>query len=158
MNNPVAYQSDFTNRFGSILGSIDLYENNDKRYHHVAFLIKGSRKINVSTNIYERTFMNGRRLSSVHAEMNVTRIIRSKDQNKKGLDILVVRINKSGSGVPRFGLCESMPCGACVEHLKNLGFKRIYYSDHNGNIQKVKLSSIRKYYTNSWLKVHNQSV
>jgi hypothetical protein len=48
--------------------------------------------------------------------------------------IIVIRINNKGE------LCNSRPCIECLDILKMIGIKSIYYSNDNGNIieEKVK--------------------
>jgi deoxycytidylate deaminase len=64
---------------------------------------------------------------SIHAESQA--IMRAN----KGDTILVVRILKDGS------LTCSKPCDKCIEHARDNGIKKIYYSNWNGEIESLKL-------------------
>jgi deoxycytidylate deaminase len=113
-------------------------------YHkHAAALISGNtiysaginkfiKEIKNNNNIYKRT---------MHAEINVFENFPKK--NVKGLDILVIRINKN------YVLKNSRPCNQCIEKLKKIGIRRVYYSDHNGNIIYEKVEYMEKLHVSS---------
>lgn len=64
---------------------------------------------------------------SIHAEQAA--IINAKDWEKlKGSSILVVRLCRSGV------LSMSYPCEMCMEMIKYVGIKEIYYTNHNSEI------------------------
>lgn len=42
--------------------------------------------------------------------------------------MIVIRVNSKGE------LCSSRPCYNCLDMMKAVGIKRVYYSDDNGNI------------------------
>lgn len=56
---------------------------------------------------------------SVHAEVDA--IIKARKE-LKGASLLVVRVNK------KHQLRNAKPCNKCMEYIKEIGIKRIYYS------------------------------
>lgn len=79
-----------------------------------------------------------------HAEIAALKKLRARDYKKKqkNVDLLVVRINKSGR------LSCSKPCSYCIENLYSnlpkIGYKlkNIYYSHHNEEIIKTTLKEL----------------
>lgn len=67
---------------------------------------------------------------SFHAECSVISIGKSILKSVKGLDILVIRINKNGV------INNSRPCNNCIDELIKNGIRNIYYSDTTGRIVK----------------------
>ena len=74
-----------------------------------------------------------------HAEMdamkNLDNFIRCKKIKKEKMNLIVLRINKSGS------LCESAPCYHCTQELaknKNISIDKLYYSRPDGSITCIK--------------------
>lgn len=66
---------------------------------------------------------------SIHAERSA--IFNVKDWTKlKGTSILVIRVCRSGV------LSMSYPCEMCMENLKYVGIKEVYYSNYDGEIIK----------------------
>lgn len=126
-----------------------------KRYHHIAYLLKGKKCIQTACNDYERCYHNGKPIASLHAEVHL--LHKSFRKNKsailkgKGMDILVIRVDKTTGRI-----CNSIPCSACKTHLLSHGFKHIYCSTGYGEIEKLKLSTLREYYSSSWKKVQEE--
>jgi cytidine deaminase len=77
--------------------------------------------------------------NSIHAEVAAINNLH-KTKKKIKIDIIVIRINKSGN------LCNSEPCLSCLKYMekhlldRNYILKNIYYSDNNSNIVKTKLN------------------
>lgn len=73
--------------------------------------------------------------------------------NKKipRLDILVVRINKKGE------LLNAKPCKQCIEFMKNVKIRNVYYSTPNGIIKESIKQIINTHVTSGWRKcgAHN---
>lgn len=80
---------------------------------------------------------------SVHAEI----MSLNKIKVKKGIDIIVIRLTKSNK------LTYSRPCSQCIETLKNNGFRKVYYSNFEGNIESEYLSDMTKIHTSSRTKI-----
>ncbi len=78
---------------------------------------------------------------SVHAERDAINKL-PKIRRKKKINMLVLRFTKSKQ------LTMSMPCKKCVDNMHRLFPKKgyivqnIYYSNHDGSIQKTNLSKI----------------
>lgn len=69
-------------------------------------------------------------LESLHAEQNA--LIGLNWNHLKGCSILVIRINRNGE------LTIAKPCKMCMALLNYVGIKKIYYSDSDGTIKKIK--------------------
>jgi len=85
---------------------------------------------------------------STHAEMDALKkldgLIRVKKCKKQKMDLVVIRINKSGN------LCESAPCYHCTKELektKVVSINKLYFSRSDGTITCVKFSE--------WIKNEN---
>lgn len=73
---------------------------------------------------------------STHAEIDCS--LKIKDKKKlPHVYLLVIRLNGNDK------LANSKPCKHCLEKLKKIGIKRVYYSDSNGNIvyEKIKYAT-----------------
>ncbi len=55
----------------------------------------------------------------------------SKERKAKKYDIFVVRINKCSDTVK---LVNSRPCSHCLDMMKSVGIRRVYYTDDSGEI------------------------
>ena len=82
------------------------------------FMKKITIKQNKGTQTYYRT---------VHAEIDVMLKFHHKRQ-LKGMDIIVIRVNKNNL------LKNSKPCYDCICKLRQMGIRKVYYSDKNGRI------------------------
>ena len=65
----------------------------------------------------------------LHAETNC--LVSAGLDNCKGCDIIIVRLKRDKS------LSMALPCLSCLRSLRYVGIRNIYYSDWNGNIQKL---------------------
>lgn len=65
---------------------------------------------------------------TIHAEVNVICSYYDK-KNVKGMDIIVIRVNKCGTR-----LKNSRPCNDCIVKLRKLGIRKVYYSNETGDI------------------------
>lgn len=71
---------------------------------------------------------------TTHAEMEALKRLDGRcrhTRRRKKINLIVLRVNKSGE------LCNSKPCGKCIEYmagLKNYRINKVYYSDENGGI------------------------
>jgi hypothetical protein len=79
-------------------------------------------------------------MASRHAEMDVIRKIRHKKNVPAKVDLLVIRLSKTGI------LGESKPCYHCMECLRdsNLGIQNIFYSTADGKIVKETFSEMKE--------------
>jgi cytidine deaminase len=84
------------------------------------------------------------RVSSIHAEDNAIRKLPSLPKNKKlkRVDILVIRVNKSGM------MANSKPCIHCLMlmitrlPLKGYSLSDIYFSNADGTLSMEKLNNL----------------
>lgn len=60
-----------------------------------------------------------------HAEINAL----YNNKNIKGMDIIVIRIDKMGTK-----LKNSRPCDNCILKMRKLGIRKVFYSNEKGNI------------------------
>ena len=65
--------------------------------------------------------------TSIHAEVDA--IIKAK-RDIRGMSMLVVRVSKSG-------LALAKPCSFCMEYLRHVGIKNIYFSNEKGDIERL---------------------
>jgi deoxycytidylate deaminase len=116
------------NLLKKIASSSDIY------YKHAAALIDGDRIYSAGVNQFVKTVQIKLKDSNeiqthfrtIHAEISVFSKIPKK--TAKGLDILVIRINKN------FALKNSRPCNHCIDKLKKIGIRKVFYSNEDGNI------------------------
>jgi len=100
-----------------------------------AAIIKGKRLISKPCCNTTRSICRGNCIGSLHAEANAIINYFGKTlsfDKKKGwildnrikskLDLVVVRVNKNGE------TCNSRPCHNCLNMMKSVGIKRVYYS------------------------------
>jgi tRNA(Arg) A34 adenosine deaminase TadA len=80
-----------------------------------------------------------------HAEMSIFKKINYKKMRK--VDVYVIRINGNGK------LINSKPCSHCLNSLKKLNIKKIYYSDENGDIVCEKTNDMKTDYISSGYKI-----
>jgi len=130
----------------------DLYTENK----HLSWALG---KIAIGENSEKMRFGNER--LSTHAEMNALKkldnLIRVKKCKKQKMDLVVIRINKSGN------LCESAPCHHCTKELENtkvVTINKLYFSRSDGTISCIKFSEWIKneqfHITKGWKRIkHN---
>lgn len=119
---------DCINLLKKIASSSNIY------YKHAAALIDGDRIYSAGANQYVKTMQvrlkNSNEIQThfrtIHAEISV--FLKVPKKIAKGLDILVIRINKN------FALKNSRPCNHCIDKLRKIGIRKVYYSNENGNI------------------------
>jgi tRNA(Arg) A34 adenosine deaminase TadA len=67
--------------------------------------------------------------SSTHAEINaITNYYKHRTKNRSKIDIIVIRINKTNQ------MCNARPCYNCLELMKKIGVRRVYYSINSNEI------------------------
>jgi cytidine deaminase len=106
----------------------EFYINNDYSHSHYCFLLSGK-------NEY-KTFKSNN--TNCHAEVNLLNSI-SKFINNKKIDILVVRLNKSGR------ISNSKPCLHCLVHMKkyyNNNIRYVYFSNQSGYICRKSIQQL----------------
>ena len=124
---------------------------------HGAIITKGSKIICKGFNNPRTKFLNMINCCS-HAEMDVMRkfinsyyipkygkinVLNRNNKTNLGSYILwVIRISNPRSNNLESTLTMSQPCKECTKLLKNIGFKKIGYSDSNGDIVIKKISEL----------------
>ena len=69
--------------------------------------------------------------NSVHAEQHA--ILNMGEENCKGLSLLVIRLNLSNN------IRLAKPCEMCEDFIRQVGIKRVYYSNNDGTISKMEM-------------------
>lgn len=97
---------------------------------HCAGLVKGGKIYALGINS-TRTCINGKAVTSTHAEVDA--ILNSiKLGIEPSGDIWVIQYTRSGI------LRTSKPCESCLKVIRQFNITRIFYTDVDGNIEKVK--------------------
>ena len=135
---------------------------------HGAVITKGSKIICKGYNSSRSKYLNHNK-GCMHAEVAVAkefekmikkkhswRCIKTKNNkyNLSGYTLWVVRASMRTEDLNNLKCTESRPCQNCTCYLKKLGFKKIAYSDSNGNINIVNLNS----YHNDHLSDYQKSI
>jgi hypothetical protein len=150
------YNGEFTSEFDkhspfiSMLIARRVRNGNIGLYCHIASFIPDLGIENKFTNwafgkmaIGENSDRNrfGNTHLSTHAEMDALKrldnLIRVKKCKKQKMDLIVIRVNKSGN------LCESAPCFHCTKELSKssvVSIKRLYFSRSDGSITCIKFT------------------
>ncbi len=131
----------------------------DMESMHAACIVNGGKIMNVMNNSH-REFINGQRVSSTHAEIAAIHDNLKKPKMNGGGpagDIWVIRILFDND---QPYLASSKPCKSCICALKQYGFNRVFYSDHNGNIicekvKEIKDNYVTKFQLRKWGVVTN---
>lgn len=87
-------------------------------------------------------------IKNVKDVKNISLDIKRKLNN---IQLLVIRIGGNGKN----NFINSKPCKHCINYMKTLGIRKVYYSDDNGdiiyekisNMQSEHISMLRKQYT-----------
>jgi deoxycytidylate deaminase len=97
-------------------------------YKHAAALISGNKVYSSGANKFIKQIKNNNPIynRTMHAELTVFEKLQKK--NVRGMDILVIRINK------HLVLKNSRPCNQCIDKLRKIGIRKVYYSNENGDI------------------------
>lgn len=81
---------------------------------------------------FNRIFPNGE-ANCAHAEMDAAQRAITISPNKQHKNLHVMRFLKNGDPA------MAKPCIHCQKFLKDNNFKNVFYTDENGNWQKLKL-------------------
>lgn len=113
-------------------------------YKHAAALISKSTVFSSGINKFVGEFKdenNKIHYKTIHAEINVFETFPKK--HVRGMDILVIRIGKNSA------LKNSRPCNQCIDKLKKLGIRKVFYSDDNGYIVSEHVETMEKRHVSS---------
>ena len=95
-------------------------------YYHICVAFRGGKILAYGYNCCCSSTKKYGHVDSVHAEI---KMLEGMKKTKRSFDILVIRINKSGTG-----LLDSQPCRRCENWIRNYPVNRIYYSKSDGTI------------------------
>ena len=133
----------YINKFGTILNRlIDEATRSDLKSQLSAAIVKGNKFLSRPCANIDRNILRGYTCGSLHAEAHAILDLYGKDlmyssknnkffcanDKKKKCDLIVIRINKEKK------LCNSRPCYNCLNMMKAVNIKRVYYSDNSENI------------------------
>lgn len=116
---------------------------------HAAALIHSNRIYSSGYNHYITNVKDDKNDRTIHAEISIFENISKKIA--KGLDIIVIRVNNN------LILKNSRPCNHCIEQLKKIGIRKIFYSNENGIIlcefvDKIQKKHISKGNKRNWYR------
>ena len=126
-------------------------ERSDLKIKHGAVLSKGSKPIYQGMNTSRTKSVNGIYYCE-HAELNVVRQFINRMSRRKGKKwtmrniskfiVWVVRVNSRCLLHDDFRVEESKPCQKCINTLREIGVKKIGYSNINGDIVVDKIENM----------------
>jgi len=101
---------------------------------HVAFLVKKNKIVKIGWNkkrthpkIAKHPYHDG--YVGTHAELDV--ILKSGLEDLNDHSMIVLRVDRKGR------LANSKPCPGCLSLLKSYNVEEVFYSDTEGNIEKL---------------------
>lgn len=108
-------------------------QSQHKYYKIGAVLVRQGKVISIGSNVYKThpqqiSCFTNEHGSSIHAELNA--IIGHSRHLFKKATIYTVRIRADNT------ISISRPCKSCISILKDLGIKKMLYSDRTGSIQE----------------------
>ncbi len=112
-------------------------QSNYGKFRHGAVLVKGSSIRSVSTNKHRHCSFGTRFRhpdygdATLHAELGA--ILGIDRATTQGADVYVARINKEGEAR------ISKPCQMCEAAMRHVGVRRVFYTDKEGKIERMKL-------------------
>lgn len=112
--------------------------NRHKKSCHIAILVKRKNEvISYGFNQMERGCFRGKKITSLHAEIDCLRKIRpvTRLDNKK-LTLVVVKISRYD-----MSFTDSRPCDCCTNYIKGVGINTIYCSTESGSIEKININN-----------------
>ena len=101
---------------------------------HIAFLVKKNKIVKIGWNrkrthpeISKHPYHDG--YVGTHAELDV--ILKSGLEDLNDHSMIVLRVDRKGR------LANSKPCPGCLSLLKSYNVEEVFYSDAEGNIEKL---------------------
>jgi hypothetical protein len=107
---------------------IKVAQESDISYKHSAGLIYDDKIHSIGVNKFVpfKKYKGIQLYRTIHAELSIFEKIPKRIV--KGMDLIVIRVNKGSQ------LRNSRPCKDCIDELKRIGIRKVYYSDDTGNI------------------------
>jgi len=137
-----------SNKIARLVGfAAEESRNSVQQFKHGAVLCKGGKKICCSHNMDTRTSYRRNICCSIHAEMGaVTKFLNSyikiHSHSRRDPEKIKRKLSKFSICVVRSIISENdIHCVDCLNKLKFVGLKNIIYSNQDGSITNVKLSS-----------------
>ena len=111
-------------------------QSNHPNHHLGAVVVKGGRILASGYNrVQQHNKLCYRKFnSSVHAEQDAIRKLLGNPDLLYGSSLYVSRIGRSGS------LLLAKPCAFCMDLIRSVGIKKIFYTDSDGSITMEKVS------------------
>ena len=129
---------------------IEFAKKSNVNQKHSAALIKGDCIYEIGINKY----CTNKKLSTVHAEMDVLFSFKSKYKKmSETVDIIIIRLNNSCNNI---NLKNSRPCNRCIEILQEYNIRRVYYSNEMGEIICENLKEMLKIHISSGYRYRNK--
>ena len=124
-------------------------------FRHAAALIKGSTIYSSGHNKYIKEIeikgVKNKLYKTIHAEVDVISNFPYK-KSIKGMDIIVIRINKGLS------LRNSRPCSDCICKLEKVGIRKVFYSDEKGRLVSEFVEDMPKIHTSGGTRYFNKCI
>jgi len=127
-----------------LLNQLKMKANDSLVEHKLgAVIIKGNKMLTKPCCNLPKNSCYGNTVGSIHAEVNAiityfgksfyynhayNKVYYGDDYKRTKLDLIVIRINKNGD------LCNSRPCYNCLNMMKTIGIRKVYYSISNTEI------------------------
>ncbi len=122
----------------------NIASNSPVKYKHSAALLQGNKVITVGNNKHLDIKYNNEGIKiSIHAEIDCM----SNCKNVKGLDLIVIRVNKKGE------LRNSKPCQECLEKLRKKGIRNVIYSNDLEELEEWNVGELQTDHHSLWNKV-----
>ena len=130
-----------------------LYKGDIKRRHFAVVIRRGKMITPIAYN-YHRMNVFGKTRGTMHAEMTATNYLVNTDKSiqNKHKELLLMyktqqhKMRKTDMLVVRYstlGIRYSKPCSECIQTMKRLKYRRVYYSLDNGTLVCEKVSHIQ---------------
>lgn len=116
--------------------------NKNKKSCHIALLVCNKNKvISYGFNQMDRGCFRGKKIYSLHAEIDCLRKIRpiTKLDNRK-YKLVVVKISRFDKK-----LTDSRPCDYCTQFIKGVGINSVYCSIESGKIEKINMNNYKPF-------------
>ena len=131
--------------------------NSDINCKHAAALLYNNNIYSPSINKFIKSFdiksKNTDEIQThyktIHAEISVF-LNFPKKKSMKGMDIIVIRINKN------LALKNSRPCNHCIDKLKKIGIRKVFYSNEDGKIISEFINDMEKIHISSGTRLLNR--
>lgn len=124
----------------------------EKKQSHAAFLFSGKKLLSVGYNDYNRHFLQGERISSLHAEMDcLNKFFKYTTKIKKNkYKMVIINIDHN------LNFKNSSPCHHCLNEIIKKGIKYIFFSTTDNGIIRRKTQEIDFHLSDSQVNIQKQ--